>query len=211
MSSWLHQSAVMGILLILALVQVQPAQLAVNTVDFERGAPIRAIAPNGKLYIELLLPATEDADPVMRVVQGKIRIPLGVLRRSAVVSWRPDSEYAIIRDCAFSNRCFLRLLRAGDRIGEVPGLDALIRRRALGAMRIPSRDVAHYWPTLLGWTATRELVIGVCADGLPPGRPPETGLIGFSRGYIVDVERLRIKAELEPARIKTTYGLTICE
>ena len=203
----LAYGALAGALPVSVLPKLRPTQ----QTEFARSAEdIRAYSPNGKASITVKAPRNEDEDPRMVARSGNVRLSLGEMRRSASVFWRPDSEAAALWDRADSNRFYVRLVRTKPSLSEVRGFDALIRQAVLREFR-GAEEVVHYWVAIKGWTEGNDLLVSVCADGIPKGAPQNTPMIGFDRGYVIDTNRVKIRQRLSSTEFTTVAGANPCE
>jgi hypothetical protein len=161
---------------------------------------MKAVAPNGRWWIEMLAPKIDDDEPRLKAVSEGVVTSLGMLNRSGAVFWRPDSKVAVFWDRAWSNHYFVRLVRFRPRPHEVRGFDQLIRRRVVRTFGYG--DLLHYWPTVVGWTKEKLLFVYVIADAHAGGTKVE----GFDRGYLIDTDNVRIVADLKPPEVIRLLG-----
>jgi hypothetical protein len=186
------------------------SNLKSNEVTLHRtGKQIDVAAPDGESVLSLLPPFNEDSDPTIRVQSKGHTLSLGNMQRSAVASWRPDSSVLIISDRKYSNHFRIRMVRTRPRLLEVTNFDNVIKERVF--QKFPVREFIHYWEYAQGWTPDNKLLVVVCADGARDRSSKDTKLLGFSRGYLVDTDHVRIISELDRDEYSKLAGTDSCQ
>jgi hypothetical protein len=211
-SSLIFSSVVLGCFLSTAAVYKDSKAFTPKSFEFFRTKDkILVRAPNGNSVVTLLPPANENSESTILAQSGNQKLSLGHLRRQANVFWRADSGAAVLWDQAYSNHYFVRLIRTAPTLHEVKGFDQLIKNRVLKQFK--TDELMHYWPIVKGWTAQGELIVVVCADGVPEKRGSlnNTPLMGFERGYLVDTRRSEIRSEFGSGEFNKIVGSNPCQ